>query len=109
MSRSVVISLANERGNYWKSLARLEASLKQYWKGDYVLFRSEEEVSAPKHLDNPYAFKVYAFDRARELGYENVLWVDSSVYAVKDIKPVMWERYLMQYAGHYAGNWCNDE
>jgi len=53
-----------------------------------LLWGSEAELFAPLHTDNPYAFKIYAIEAARNMGYDQVLWFDSSVYPVKDITPV---------------------
>ena len=113
MNKRCIISLANERGNYQKALDRLEASVKQYNPEiDFFGYRSEDEVGAPKHLDNPYAFKVYAFYKAFYDGYTQVLWLDSSVVLRADITPVFDEiennGYIMQEAGCFVGQWCND-
>lgn len=112
-NKRCIISLANERGNYQKALDRLEASVKQYNPEiDFFGYRSEDEVGAPKHLENPYAFKVYAFEKAFHEGYTQVLWLDSSVVLRADITPVFQEiennGYIMQEAGCFVGEWCND-
>ena len=48
----------------------------------------------------------------REDGYDQVLWLDASVVAVKDISPVFEEiastGYIMQTIGHLLGRWVND-
>lgn len=76
-----------------------------------LLFGSEAELSAPPHSDNPYAFKIYAIEAAREMGYDQILWLDASVYPVGSLDPVF--DYLtdkgifLEEAGHYAGQWAN--
>lgn len=109
-----IISLANERGNYQKALDRLRGSIEQYNPEiPFFGFRGEGEVGAPKHMDNPYAFKIYAFDEAIKRGFTSVLWLDSSVVLRKDITPIFEEiereGYIMQEAGCYVGEWCNDK
>jgi hypothetical protein len=39
--------------------------------------------------DNPYTCKAAAFEAILDKGYDVVLWCDSSIYAVKDITPLM--------------------
>lgn len=76
-------------------------------------FDREEEVCAPNHEDNPYAFKVYSFDFALKCGFKNILWVDSSVYVINDISPIFKQinerGYIMQDSGFVVGNWANDK
>ena len=94
---------------YWNGQVRLHNSLPNE---AVLIYRSEKEVGAPNHHDNPYAFKIYAIEKALSLGYKKILWLDASVYAVKDIEPVwQWldeKGIFMEDAGHYAGSWCND-
>lgn len=93
MSRKAIVSLATERGNYYQGIARLADSLKDRSPGiDFIGFMGEESVGAPKHLGNPYAFKVYALRHVIELGYDQVLWLDSSVVAIRDVSPVFTEK-----------------
>lgn len=77
-----------------------------------IFLYNEKRLHAPKHQDNPYAFKIYAIEKARSEGYNQILWLDSSVYAVKDISPVWkWlsdKGIFLEEAGHMVGNWCND-
>ncbi len=107
-----IISLANNTGRYKQLLERQEDSLIEWFEGDYLHFNSEEEVGAPLHRFNPYAFKIYAFDVAISRGYNSILWIDSSVYAVNEVEPVFdhieQNGYLMQEAGQYVGWWAND-
>lgn len=108
-----IVSLANNKGNYIKGLARLAESLKDNFDGDFFGYTSEKQVGAPKHSENPYAFKVYAIDEVQAMGYTQILWLDSSVYAIANVQPVFdvieKEGYIMQEAGHMVGSWCNDE
>lgn len=78
-----------------------------------LLWGSEAELFAPLHKDNPYAFKIYAIEAAREMGYEQILWLDASVYPIKSIDPVFdWleeKGIFLEEAGHYLGQWSHDE
>lgn len=108
-----IVSFANGRGNYLKGQQRLIDSLKGVgFAGGVVTIKSEEEIGAPSHYSNPYAFKLYAIERAIELGYRQILYVDASVWAVQPVEPVFEaiekEGYIMQEAGHYVGRWSNE-
>lgn len=75
---------------YAAGVDRLERSL-QYngWFGD-ILFWKDYPEGCPKHEgDGQYNFKVYAFNEAFEKGYKVVLWLDASIYAIKDPMPIM--------------------
>ncbi len=84
--KRVVVNLATDK--YVNSRERLYKSLDEYWGGDRLMFVDEREIGAPLHTDCPYGFKVYAIEKAIEYGYTTVLWIDSSVYPIKDITPV---------------------
>lgn len=111
--RNAICSFANGNGNYMKSLARLSDSLRDNFDGDFISWVGESSLGCPPHSENPYAFKVYAIRKALQMGYENILWVDSSCYAIANVKPVFdhidKNGYIMQEAGHMAGSWTNDE
>lgn len=112
MSKNCVINLANNTNWYKKGQERLIESLKIHFNDDVLIYGSESDVNAPSHKNNPYAFKPYCFYDAMKKGYENVLWLDSSVYAVKNISPIFDildnEGYFMLNSGHYTNTWCND-
>jgi hypothetical protein len=48
----------------------------------------------------------------KNMGYNQVLWLDCSVWALKTITPVFdkitEDGYICQQAGHMAGRWTND-
>lgn len=116
MNKRCIISLATKAGRYVDNLARLSNSLRENFKtGDFLGFIHESTVGAPMHEDSPYAFKVYAFNKAKELGYTSVLWLDTSCYAVGNIDDLFNKLeqsdngLMFQDAGHFLGNWCNDK
>lgn len=109
MKRAIVNLVTTHNEGYIKGQERLVESLKGRFDGDVVTFRGESSVGAPLHQDNPYAFKLYAIREVRERGYDQILWLDASVYAVKDVSPVFdWltvKGVFMEEAGHWAGDW----
>jgi len=100
-------------GRYLKGQQRLDESLlKVSFDGTFLSWTQEVSIGAPLHKDNPYAFKIYAFEQALNAGYTKILWVDASIYAVKPLDPI-WEHlnkygHMKQYAGHLCGTWAND-
>ena len=112
MSKKCIISFSNSSGNYMKAQARLGESLKDNFAGDFLGYIGESTIGSPLHAENPYAFKVYAFLAAMEAGYTQILWVDSSCYAIKNVQPIFdkieADGYFMQEIGHHIGTWTND-
>ena len=110
MVKRCVINVAT--GRYWKGQLRLMETLNFNWGGDLLFFTDESLPNLPSHEEYPYGFKVWAFRQAIKRGYNSILWVDASVYCEKNPKSVFEhierEGYIMQEAGHYVGNWCND-
>lgn len=108
-----IISFANSAGNYYKALDRLENSLNSRFSGHFIGYRDEASIGAPPHIENPYAFKVYAFRAALKAGCSRILYVDSSVFAVATVDPIFdiiaQQGYIMQEAGHYLNRWCNED
>lgn len=98
---------------YFKGQTRQVESLIKYSKGGEVFYTFKPDtLLCPKHEENPYAFKIYAIEQARSEGYNQVLWLDSSVYCAADPSPV-WDwltdkGIFFEAAGHYAGSWCPD-
>lgn len=112
INKQCVVTLATRKNNYIHSLARLVESLRYNWPGHLMAFIGEDTCGAPLHEENPYAFKIYAIEKALEAGYTQILWVDSSCFAIQPIQPVFdhiaEHGYIMQDAGHMVGTWAND-
>ncbi len=108
-----IINFANNRGNYLKGQQRLAQSLIKIGSTVDIFFcQNEQSIGSPLHKDNPYAFKVYLFEKALSMGYTSILYVDASVWAVKPLCPI-WDcvdrlGYMKQYAGQLVGEWAND-
>ncbi len=111
MSDKCIINFAS--GRYVKGQDRLRESLKTVgFDGDLLAWTSEDQIGAPLHKDNPYAFKCFAFDEALRQGYKKILWVDASIWAIKPLDPI-WESvtkrgYMKQEAGHLCSTWSSD-
>lgn len=92
---------------------RLQESLiQQGYQGDVILFNDFNQVGSKVHLEVPYQFKVYAIQKAREMGYDIVLYCDASLYAIREVMPVIYhiieKGYLMEYCGFSAGQFSTD-
>jgi hypothetical protein len=86
--KKCVVSFADGAGSYRKKLQRLEQSLKGNFDGDFLGFTDYKQIGSPHHSEIPYAFKPYAIQKAIDLGYELVVWMDSPLYCIKSINPV---------------------
>lgn len=88
---------------------RLIHSLKGYV--DVYLF-NPDNLECPSHQDNPYSFKIYAIEQMIKEGYTQILWLDASVYAIKDPTPVFdWLKekgIFLEESGHLTGDWSPD-
>jgi len=107
---NAIVNLSTPK--YYRAQNRLKKSLENYGDINWAFFKSEHEVGAPLHADNPYAFKVYALELMCNMRSDTVLWLDSSCYAVADPAPIFniieTKGYFMEEAGHVAGKWAND-
>jgi hypothetical protein len=113
MPGKCVVSFADGAGSYRKKLQRLEQSLKGNFDGDLLLFTDYKAISSPRHDEIPYAFKPRSILKDIDLGYEQILWLDSPIWAVKSIQPVFDYIKANGYVffdniGHPLGPWCND-
>lgn len=48
---------------------------------------TKEFGECPPHSTHPYAFKSYIIQEARDMGYEKIMWADSSCVFLKDAEP----------------------
>jgi len=92
-SDKVIVTFADEAGNYRKAMDRMEQSLVLTgWDGDFLPFTSYEEIGSPKHKGSadavPYAFKSHSIRTAMDMGYKKILWMDSVLYATKTVQPL---------------------
>lgn len=103
MSKPLIISFASKgRENYLEMAENLYTSLK-HWNYDYIMYtmdgnRAEykgvkltqiTELPQPStwtcnpHSVTPYQFKFGLIDHAREMGYDKIIWLDSSITLAK--------------------------
>jgi hypothetical protein len=77
--------------NAWYAIgsSRLERSLIfNGFPGQMLIYKELYPDGSPNHNDNPYAFKVYAVQEAINRGFQTLLLLDSSFWAIKDITPI---------------------
>jgi len=91
---------------------RLNKSLKRVNFGGDILLFDDKNFSCPSHHIIPYAFKFYAIKAAIERGYEQVLWVDASFWAIQPIDELFVliekEGVVVQNSGYVLGQWSSD-
>jgi prepilin-type processing-associated H-X9-DG protein len=77
-------------GWYPHGTARLINSIREHSPNVNTMnwMEAMPEGSRP-HSESNYGFKTKAFIEAHNKGFSNVLWCDSSLYAIKDISPVL--------------------
>src|SRR6185369_2386707 len=74
---------------YAQGIDRLERSLLFHgYPGKIITWKECYPPNSPTNEENPYAFKLYAFDEAIKLGIRHTLFVDSSFWAVANPSPI---------------------
>lgn len=112
MIRRALLSVACGQW-YPQGQQRLFDSLEEKCCNDTRLFwRDQYPPGSPQHDASPYAFKPYAFKRARELGFQQALWLDASCWLRKPLDDI-WARidedgYYLEPDGNYVGEWISD-
>lgn len=93
--------------NYARPQKRLKDSLNGY---KMLMLDSYEAIGSPTHQESPYEFKLHAINAAFKLD-DVVVWLDSSVYRVKEMtrieELILNDGYWLEEAGHYVGRWTN--
>ena len=112
-TRRCIVSFANKNGNYIKGLARLGESLRNNFNGEFLGFIGEQSMGCPLHSAMPYAFKIHAIQKAIDAGFDQILWLDSSCFAIKNVNSIFdtieKDGCIFQEAGHMLGTWTNDK
>jgi len=72
-------------GWYNRGQFRLERSLIYHGYAGEIISHTTHPYNWPMHSENPYAFKIYAFEEALMQSYTHIVWLDSSVYAINDV------------------------
>lgn len=100
-------------GWYPQGQRRLAKSIREHGHGiDFIGFEDESQFGCPAHRVIPYAFKPFAFIEAKRRGYDTILWLDASMYAVRDLTP-MFEHieangHVMFESGFNCAQYTND-
>ncbi len=101
-----------DRGWYLQGVDRLAQSLKKTgWTGDTII-RKVVPKGCPSPAAVRCAFKYYLMAEMAQKGYTQILWMDSSMWAVRSIEPIF-ERiatdgYYVIVQGWNTGQWCAD-
>jgi len=108
-----IVNFANDVSWYREGQQRLREELNKFNPEiAFFGFQTEEQIGSPKHHENPYAFKVYCFNRVMAMGFNKIIYADSSLYPIKSIQPIIDHLdnvgYVMEDSGHFAGQWCNE-
>jgi hypothetical protein len=75
--------------NYGAGIDRLESSLKYHGYLGETMFWKTLPDGCPEHRgDGQYNFKVYALREAQKRGHKVLLWLDSSLYAIRDVMEI---------------------
>ena len=114
MERRCVVNFSN--GRYIRGQDRLVDSLKNVgYDGGILLETIESNIPFASHEEINYGFKAGMIQKAREMGYDLILWADAAVYAGKNLDPVF--NYIDEngyFIFHYgegcvsSGEWCCD-
>lgn len=104
MKKCLISFSSQGRENYNKAMLNLIKSTKNHWDGDYIMYSLDgyvDEYQGVKinigsypyperfpdrynHAEVPYQFKVNLFQIAKEQGYEQVIWCDSTIRMLKN-------------------------
>jgi hypothetical protein len=111
MSNRCIIDVAFG-SDYERKQVLLMDSLADKFDGSLLFYRSEAAVSSPMHCENPFAFKIGAFDRAVQEGFRQILWIDANVRVDGSLAPV-WDAiakdgYYFINSGNKIGEWSSD-
>lgn len=110
MVKVAFVNFAN--GTYKDVQNGLIESLHKHTNYDILHFNNYEELGCSPHNVSPYGFKVYAIKKAKDLGYDIVIWCDSPIRLLRPIDewiPLI-EKYgvYLQRDGWWCGQWAND-
>ena len=92
---------------------RLQKSLiDMKYQGDVLLFNDYQEIGSKPQQEVPYQFKVIAIEKARQMGYDVILYCDASIWAIKDVMKsihyISEKGWLMEYCGFFASQYSTD-
>ena len=95
--------------------ARLKESfLSHGYDGDFLLYDDTSEFDCPPHNEMPYAFKPYMFQKAIDMGYQQIIWCDAAIFLANDkslgriYRQLDTNGYMLVLNGWNTGQWCSD-
>jgi hypothetical protein len=108
---AAIVSFAN--GGYAEQQALLVDSVYKHSPSIPIFpYNSFEQFDSPPHGTNPYAFKVYAIEAVRKMGYPIVLWCDSVLRLTKPVQTLLPDIHTvgvyLQQDGWNVAQWAND-
>lgn len=97
-----------------RGIRRIKEKLNHYhFRGDFIGWDKVYPEGSPTHQQAPYAFKAFCFYEAHKLGYQLVLWLDTSMLIQQPIEPLFEliekEGYLIFQEDHSVGQFCKDD
>lgn len=134
-SKKCIVSFSHKgREDYDAAQLRLiKSCVNVGWDGDYIIrsytgycdnymgvdiilgsYPVTEKCGLSNNRDEvPYGFKTFIIQEAREKGYEQIIWADSSIRMVKDPKPLFDHTHVygvgaFENLGHPLKNWISD-
>jgi hypothetical protein len=111
-SKPCIISCGVD-GWYKAGVERLERSLIfNGYAGDMLLWKDDYPPHSPSHAENPYAFKIYAFEEAIRRNGKIICWLDASFWAIKNpmlIMDIIVDRGVFAFrSGYNCAQTCPD-
>ena len=112
--RQTLVNYSSPDSWYPRGQKRLETAMRQFgFDGEMYMFSNNAQFGSPTHKENPYGFKIHAIQYALDRGAEIVWWMDSSIFPVKYIKPILdiveEKGYFFEQCGYTAAQWTNDK
>jgi len=101
------------RDSYARQASYVKSKVDELGYPNYIWIGTYPPES-PSHQEVNFAFKYYAIEYARSMGYKKILWLDSVVIPIKPkldkINSILDNNgYFFVRNGHEVGSWCKDE
>ena len=114
MKRCIISYGKNGRENYEAALLRNEKQAKKFTNVDLFYYKDLLPEGCPEHSEVPYAFKPYLFKKMFDEGYDQVIWVDSTIMLQKELGKLwvhMDKHGVMAFhnLGHPLHNYISDK
>ena len=112
MKKRAIVNYSDPQ--YKNGLLRLLESLRGFDTStyDFFAFDHHDQLKCKPHSWVPYQFKPYAMVSIANMGYESILYLDASMYAIADPRPVFEEiektGYVLESCGANLGQFCTD-